>query len=123
MRKKISSNFSFEDTYGYSRAVRVGQHVFVSGTLARGEALEGDAYVQSMAIYEIVRKALAEAGAGMEHVVRTAVYATDINDEPGIAKAHSEIFDKIRPSSTFIEISKLRVPKARVEIEFTAVID
>jgi enamine deaminase RidA (YjgF/YER057c/UK114 family) len=123
MRQIIGSGFPFEDEYGYSRAVRIGQHVFVSGTIARGEALEGDAYVQSMAIYEIVRKALAETGAEMKHVVRTVIYATDILDEPRIAKAHSEIFDEIRPASTFIEIKKLRVPKARVEIELTAVID
>lgn len=77
-RQNFGSGYPFEETYGYSRAVRVNDHVYVSGTTARGEALAGDAYVQACTILGLIESALAEAGAEMRHVVRTVVYVTDL---------------------------------------------
>ena len=79
-RQVISSGGPLEQTYGYSRAVRVGAHVHVAGTAARGEALAGDAYVQTQNILGTVRSALEQAGARVEDVVRTVIYLTDIDD-------------------------------------------
>jgi enamine deaminase RidA (YjgF/YER057c/UK114 family) len=121
-RQNISSGYAFEDTYGYSRAVRVGNQVFVSGTTARPPELGGDAYVQAKAALEIIADALAKTGAGMRHVVRTVVYVMDMADTPHIARAHSEAFDQIRPASTLVQVSALAPASARVEIEVTAII-
>ena len=96
-RRNFGSGYSFEETYGYSRAVRVGDHVYVSGTTARGEALVGDAYVQASAILSLIEAALAEAGAQMRHVVRTVVYVTDLAFQDAIIRAHGEVFGSIRP--------------------------
>ena len=89
-RQNISSGYAFEDSYGYSRAVRVGNQVFVSGTTARAPHLDGDAYLQARAALALIADALAEAGAGMRHVVRTVVYLTDMADTAHVARAHSE---------------------------------
>ncbi|MDH2345887.1 MULTISPECIES: Rid family hydrolase [unclassified Bradyrhizobium] len=121
-RQNISSGYAFEDAYGYSRAVRVGNQVFVSGTTARQPQLSGDAYVQANAALAIIADALAEIGADMRHVVRTVVYVVDIGDTLHIARAHSEFFDRIRPASTLVQVSGLTPASARVEIEATAVI-
>ena len=75
MRRNFGSGYPFEETYGYSRAVRVGDHVYISGTTARGLLLEADAYEQTRAILGLIEGTLAEAGAQMRHVVRTVVYA------------------------------------------------
>ena len=77
-RQNISSGYGFEDVYGYSRAVRVGNQVLVSGTTARPPQLGGDAYVQAKAALAMIAEALAKAGAGMQHVVRTVVYVIDM---------------------------------------------
>ena len=121
-RQNISSGYPFEDAYGYSRAVRVGNLVLVSGTTARGEALQGDAHMQARAILELIGAALAEAGASLNHVVRTVVYVIDLVDQDAIAKAHREAFADIRPASTLIQVAALSPTAARVEIEVTAVI-
>ncbi|MFK4601004.1 Rid family hydrolase [Bradyrhizobium diazoefficiens] len=84
-RQNISSGYAFEDTYGYSRAVRVGNQVFVSGTTARPPHLDGDAYLQARAILALIADALAEAGADMRHVVRTVVYVIDMADTEHVA--------------------------------------
>src|SRR4051812_14771528 len=89
-RQNISSGYAFEDSYGYSRAVRVGTQVFVSGTTARPPHLDGDAYLQARAALELIADALAAAGAGMQHVVRTVVYVIDMADSEHVARAHSE---------------------------------
>jgi enamine deaminase RidA (YjgF/YER057c/UK114 family) len=121
-RKNISSGYAFEDVYGYARAVRVGNQVFVSGTTARAPQLDGDAYVQAKAVLAIIAEALAETGAGMQHVVRTVAYVVDMADTHHVARAHSEAFDQIRPVSTLVQVSALTPPSARVEIEATAII-
>jgi enamine deaminase RidA (YjgF/YER057c/UK114 family) len=122
IRKSITSGYPFEDSYGYARAVRVGDHVFVSGTTARAPALEGDAYVQMSGAVAIVVEALAEAGAELRHVVRTVVYIIDMADVPHIARAHRETFGAAPPASTLVQVAALTPAQARVEIEVTAII-
>ncbi len=121
IRQTISSGYPFEDTYGYSRAVRVGNQVFVSGTTARPPELEGDAYVQARAVMEIVSDALRQAGAELRHVVRTVVYVVDMSDVLLVARAHAESFGTIRPASTLVQVAGLTPPTARVEFEVTAI--
>jgi enamine deaminase RidA (YjgF/YER057c/UK114 family) len=121
-RQNFSSGYAFEDAYGYSRAVRVGNQVLVSGTTARPPQLEGDAYLQAKAALAIIADALAEAGAGLRHVVRTVVYVVDMADTQHIARAHSEAFGRIRPVSTLVQVNGLTPASARVEIEVTAII-
>jgi enamine deaminase RidA (YjgF/YER057c/UK114 family) len=121
-RQNVSSGYDFEDIYGYSRAVRVGNQVFVSGTTARPPQLGGDAYVQAKAALAIIADALAKTGAGMQHVVRTVVYVIDMADTQDVARAHSEAFDQIRPASTLVQVSTLTPASVRVEIEATAII-
>ncbi|WP_454644410.1 Rid family hydrolase [Bradyrhizobium liaoningense] len=120
-RQNISSGYAFEDIYGYSRAVRVGNQVFVSGTTARPPHLDGDAYLQAKTALALIADALAEAGAGMRHVVRTVVYVIDMADTGHVARAHSEAFDTVRPASTLVQVSALTPASARVEIEVTAI--
>ena len=122
-RQVISSGGPFEPIYGYSRAVRVGGQVHVAGTAARGEALAGDAYVQTQDVLATIRDALERAGARVEDVVRTVIYVTDIGDADLVGRAHHEVFGAVRPASTMVQISALIRPEMRVEIEAFAVID
>lgn len=122
MRKNISSGYASEDEYGYSRAVRVGSHVFVSGTTARGEVLKKDAYTQACSIIKIIDAALRGAGATLDDVVRTVTYVTDMENEPAAARAHREAFHAVRPASTVVEVQKLSPNEALVEIQVDAVI-
>ncbi|WP_262693692.1 Rid family hydrolase [Kordiimonas aquimaris] len=122
MRKNISSGYASEDEYGYSRAVRVGNHVFVSGTTARGADLDAGVFEQAEAALNIIKSALIEAGASMSDVVRTVTYVTDMENEPGVAKAHSNAFGHIGPASTIVEVQKLSPKQALVEIQVDAVI-
>jgi len=122
IRKNISSGYPFEDEYGYSRAVRVGEHVFVSGTTARAAQLDGDAYQQMMGAIATVTAALGEAGAELRHVVRTVVYILDMTDAHHVARAHRETFGKARPASTLVQVAALTPASARVEIEVTAIV-
>jgi enamine deaminase RidA (YjgF/YER057c/UK114 family) len=122
MRHNISSGGIFEDSFGYSRAVRVGNHVAVAGSCARGTALDGDAYVQAADAIRVIGRALEEAGASLEHVVRTVTYVINIADMPLITRAHSEAFDAIRPVSTLVEVSALADPRYLVEIQADAII-
>jgi enamine deaminase RidA (YjgF/YER057c/UK114 family) len=96
--------------------------VFVSGTTARPPELGGGAYAQAKAALMIITDALAQIGAGMQHVVRTVVYVTDMADTQHIARAHSEAFDQIRPVSTLVQVGALSPASARVEIEATAIV-
>ena len=121
-RQNVSSGYPFEDTYGYSRAVRVGNQVFVSGTTARAPELDGDAYVQAQAILSIVSDALAQAGADLRHVVRTVVYIIDVADASLVARAHAEGFGTVRPASTLVQVAGLTPVAARVEFEVTAIV-
>ncbi len=121
-RQLIASGYPFENEYGYSRAVRVGDQVFVSGTTARPPHLEGNAYAQARAALELVADALAQAGAGLRHVVRTVVYVVNMADAPLVAQAHLEAFGQVRPASTLVQVAALAPAAARVEVEATAVI-
>ena len=121
-RLTISSGYPFEDTYGYARAVRVGDHVFVSGTTARGPDLALDALGQASRVIDIIADALRQAGADLRHVVRTVVYVTDMADIDAVARAHSEAFGPVRPASTLVKVAGLTPATARVEIEVTAIV-
>lgn len=123
MRKLISSGYSFETEYGYSRAVRVGNQVYVSGTTARDDDLNKDAYGQAQAILKTVSAALEKADATLADVVRTVVYVRSMDDVSQIAKAHAEAFANIKPASTVVEVARLTPTAAVVEIEVTAVIE
>ncbi len=121
-RLRIPSGGAFEPVYGYSRAVRVGNQVFVAGTCARGADLEGDTYVQARGALSIIAAALAEAGASVDDVVRTVAYVTDIKDANLVARAHLERFGTALPASTMVQVTALFDPRMTVEIEATAVI-
>lgn len=116
-RVNISSGGAYESVFGYSRAVRVGDDVHVSGTCAPPGHEKSDAYAQARAALEIVEKALGQAGATAADVVRTVVYLRDINDAEAVAKAHSESFDAVRPASTLVQVTSMLRPWQKVEIE------
>jgi enamine deaminase RidA (YjgF/YER057c/UK114 family) len=119
-RVNISSGGAYEAVFGYSRAVRFGKDVHVSGTCAPAGHEKSGAYAQARAALEIIEKALSEAGATAADVVRTVVYLRDVNDAEDVAKAHLETFDKIRPASTLIQVSSMLRPWQKVEIEVYA---
>jgi enamine deaminase RidA (YjgF/YER057c/UK114 family) len=121
-RKTIASGYPFEDAYGYARAVRVGDLVFVSGTTARSPFLDGDAYVQMTGAIKTIAAALNEAGAEIRHVVRTVVYVVNMADADHVARAHREAFGEQRPASTLVQVAALTPAKALIEVEVTAVV-
>jgi enamine deaminase RidA (YjgF/YER057c/UK114 family) len=121
-RSNIGSHNPFEDVYGYSRAVRVGDHVFVSGTTARPDDLVADAYIQAKSALGIIATAMAELGAGFADVVRTSVFIVDMADIDLVTRAHAEAFGAIRPASTLLQVAALTPAPARVEIEITAIV-
>lgn len=125
-RQNISSGATWEATVGYSRAVKVGSFIYVSGTTAVGDngeiVGEGDVYAQTKRIFEIIEKALIEAGASLEHVVRTRMFITDITQWEQAGKAHGEIFGDIRPAATMVEVQALIDPRLLIEIEVDAVL-
>lgn len=126
MRKRISSGAKWEDEVGYSRAVRVGDTVHVTGTAAvdeDGEPLDAGPYEQTARALEIVGDALAAADASVDDVVRTRLFVTDIDDWKEIGRAHGEVFGDVRPATTMVEVSALIDPALCVEIEATAVVD
>jgi enamine deaminase RidA (YjgF/YER057c/UK114 family) len=122
IRTSILSGYPFEDIYGYARAVRVGDHVFVSGTTARPPHLNGDAYMQMTGAIATVAAALGQAGAELRHVVRTVVYILDMTDAHHVARAHRETFGGSRPASTLVQVAALTPSSALVEIEVTAIV-
>lgn len=125
-RQNISSGTASEDMAGYSRAVRVGNMVMVSGTTATDGANTvvgaGDIYAQCVFIFQKIERALKEAGASLSDVVRTRMYLVDVNDWEGASIAHAEFFKDIRPANTLLEVSKLIGEDYLVEIEVDAII-
>jgi enamine deaminase RidA (YjgF/YER057c/UK114 family) len=122
----VSSGGPWEDIVGYSRAVRVGNTVSVAGTTAAqadGTPFGGDdAYLQARRCFEIIARALEEAGAGLTDVVRTRMFVTDIGHWEAIGRAHGEFFRDIKPAATLLEVSRLIAPGLLVEVEVDAVI-
>ena len=124
-RKNISSGTVWESSVGYSRAVRIGNVIEVSGTVATdGNKLIGknNPYEQTKFIIQKIEKALIETGASLSDVIRTRIFVTNISQWPEIGQAHGEFFGEIRPCTTLLEVSKLINDDYLVEIEATAVL-
>jgi enamine deaminase RidA (YjgF/YER057c/UK114 family) len=125
-RKLVSSGRPWEAVIGYSRAVRVGNHVSVAGTVATnadGTAFApGDAYAQKRRCIQIIEAALAEAGATLADVVRTRMFVTDISRWEEFGRAHGEFFADVRPAATMVQVSALIDPANLIEIEADAVV-
>lgn len=122
MRRLVSSGYPMEDAYGYSRAVRVDNQIYLSGTTARDAALSLDVHGQAMDALATVEAALIEAGASLADVVKTVAYLTDLELLDGVTRAHRRMFAAVRPASTVVEVSRLSPEAALVEFDVIAVI-
>lgn len=122
MRKNIRGNSPFEPIIGFSRAVRSGNHVFVSGTGPAG-ADTADATEQTRHVLGIIEKALTSAGATLADVVRTRIYLTDADDWQAVGRVHGEVFGQILPAATMVVVAQLLHPSWRVEIEADALLE
>jgi enamine deaminase RidA (YjgF/YER057c/UK114 family) len=123
-REKYSSGAKWESVVGYSRAVKVGSRIYVTGTTATDESSNivgvGDAYAQTVQTIKNIEKALKALGASLENVVRTRMFVTDISRWEEFGRAHGKFFREIMPATTMVEVSKLIDPEMLIEIEADA---
>ena len=123
-RRRVSSGSPYEATIGFSRAVRIGDRVVVSGTapIMPDGSVEPDPAAQAHRCFEIVARALAEAGASVADVVRTRIYLVDRGDATAIGTVHGTVFGDVRPASTMIVVAGLLDPRWKVEVEVEAIV-